>query len=421
MEISNPARNRTFLNETRAMNRELNLEEFDKQSLILKSMPTKAWVSFSEKCNLNCSHCLREKNTIFNGPEMPLDIFHKVEKVLFPFLDICKFGGNNIGEQLIAKDWDYFIDQVEKYSFKSILATNGLLLTKKKITKLNKVGWTIDFSTESATKNTYKDVRGGNFDKFISNVAECCDQKKYLHGTGAIVRLCFTIFYDNVEELTQLITLGAELGVDEILVTHFIPMRERQRNQSLVYHKAMANSTFKEAGSLAQKLRISLLLPKPFPIRKMNELDEKPHNVTTKSSLIKCYHPWTSISINEKGDVFPCCITYIKMGNLRNNSPKEIWNSRKYQKFRKTVNSSAPIEMCRNCSLRGKELTSHLCNNDDALLCIINPINHIIINPTNRVDTRFFFRLKMKELLRKAKWEDKKLKKVRKIYKKLSF
>jgi len=183
----------------------------------------------------------------------------------------------------------------------------------------------------------------------------------------------------------------------------------------------MANSIFKEAGSLAQKFGISLILPKPFPISEMNELEEKPNNATAKNSLKKCYHPWTSISINEKGDVFPCCITYLRMGNLRNNSLKEIWNGRKYQKFRKTVNSLAPKEMCRNCSLRGKALTSHLCNNDDALLCIINPINHLIIHPTNRVDTLFFLRLKMKELFSKSKLGVKNLQKTRKIYKNLFF
>lgn len=411
----------TSMTETRSDNRALNLQEFNKQSVILKSLPTKAWISLSGRCNLNCSHCLREKTSIASGSDISLDVFNHIKASVFPYLDICKFGGNNLGEQLITEELDYFLRQIKQFAFRPILATNGLLLTKKRILNLIKGGWTIDFSTEGATQDTYKNVRGNHFKKFISNVAECCNQRNFHQAAGATIRLCFTIFYDNAHELTRLITLGAEFGVDEILVTHFVPMREGQRHQSLVYHKGMANSIFEEAASVAEQSGIKLRLPKPFHINKMNEFNERPHNTTGTGSFKKCYHPWTSISVNEKGDVFPCCITYVKMGNLRHNSFAEIWNGKRYQRFRKTVNSLAPKEMCRNCSLRGKELTSHLCNNDDALLCIINPINHLRINPTERLDTLYFIRLKLKELLGRSTLGGKYLEKTRSIYKKLSF
>jgi radical SAM protein with 4Fe4S-binding SPASM domain len=421
IDNSSQVNNSISIRESRSANRALNLEEFNKQSVILKSLPTKAWISLSGRCNLSCSHCLKDKKSIASGSDMSLDVFNIIKAAIFPYLDTCKFGGNNIGEQLIAEELDYFLTQIKQFAFHPILATNGLLLTKQKILNLIKAGWTIDFSTEGATQETYKNVRGNHFKKFISNVAECCNLRNLHQEAGAMIRLCFTIFYDNAHELTRLITLGAELGVDEILVTHFIPMREGQRHQSLVYHKGMANAIFKEAGSIAEKLAIKLRLPKPFHINKMNELDEKPLNTTGTESFRKCYHPWTSISVNEKGDIFPCCITYVKMGNLRHNSFTEIWNGKRYQKFRKTVNSLAPKEMCRNCSLRGKALTSHLCNNDDALLCIINPINHLRINPTERLDTLYFFRLKIKELLGRSTLSGKYLEKTRSIYKKLSF
>lgn len=418
---SNAITNSIFFKDVRVKNRELNLEEFKKQSIILKSRPTRAWVSFTGKCNINCAHCFRENNDVSIEPDMSLGVFDKLEKELFPFLEICKFGGNNLGEQLITKQWNYFFEQIEKYSFKRNLITNGLLLTKERITKLIRGGWIIDLSTEAATKETYQNIRGRNFDKFISTVAECCEQKKSFPETRAIIRLCFTIFYENAEELIPLIKTGAELGVDEISVTHFIPMRENQRNQSLVYHKGQTNSIFTEGIRLAQKLGISLKLPPLFPVNRMNGFNNNSKDEYSNSSMKKCHHPWTSISINEKGDVMPCCITYVTMGNLQEMTIEEIWNSRRYRKFRKTVNSSVPKEMCRNCPLRGKEFTSDHCNSDNALLSIINPINHLITGPKNQIDTLFFLRLKLKELFGKSSWGEKTLYKMRKVYKNFSF
>ncbi len=132
-------------------------------------------------------------------------------------------------------------------------------------------GWSIDFSTEGATGETYRSIRGGSYEKFIAVVRECCNQKKSLKSTNAKVRIGFTAFYDNIGELKLLIETGDKLGVDEILVAHLIPTKECQRSQSLLYHKGLSNSIFHEASILAQKLGVSLKLPPPFPIRKMSE------------------------------------------------------------------------------------------------------------------------------------------------------
>lgn len=404
-----------YIRNIRSENRELNSEEFKRQSVILKSRPIRAWVSFTESCNLHCVHCPRGSygDAIPNSTDMSLKVFNKLEEELFPFLDECKVGGNSLGEQLLAKQWVYFSERIGTYPFGRLLVTNGLLLNKKKITKLVGSGWTIDLSTEGATKETYRSIKGRDFERFIAVVHECCKQKKSLGEAKANIRICFTAFYDNIGELTQLIEISAKLGVDEILVTHLIPMRERQRDQSLVYHKGLANSVFEEGIRLAQELGISLRLPPPFPIKRMNAVNESEENASSHCSRKMCYHPWTSISVTEKGDVMPCCIFDAPMGNLQEASFEGIWNSRKYQKLRKIVNSSAPIGKCRNCPLRGKEFSSMNCNDDRALLSVIGL--------TNQIDVGFFLRLKVKELLGDSSWKKATLKKIKAVYKKLTF
>lgn len=387
--------NFTFItmDDVRLKNRDLNLQEFRSQSVVLKSRPSRAWISFAGKCNLKCVHCPRStlNDILVDNNDLSPEVFGKLEKDLLPFLYECKVGGNNLGEQLLAKQWDSFSGRIGKYLFRRYLVTNGLLLNRERITHLVRNGWSIDFSIEGATKETYKAIRGGDFDKFIEIVRECCNQKKNISGTNSKVRFGFTIFYDNIEELIPLIEIGAKIGVDEILVAHLIPTKECQRNQSLVYHKGLYNFFYNKAITRAQKLGVLLKLPSSFPIMKMNGENGNGKDCSNGEKSKKCYHPWTSASINEKGDVFPCCVFDKPMGNLREANFNEVWNGRKFQKIRSTVNSSRPIGNCRNCPLRGDEYTHLFCNEERELLSIIGI--------TNNFDTVFFIRSKVREVL----------------------
>jgi len=51
-----------------------------------------------------------------------------------------------------------------------------------------------------------------------------------------------------------------------------------------------------------------------------------------------CEFPWSSVSVLYDGTVVPCPLDYegeLKMGNLKDNTLEEIWNSQKYTDFRK--------------------------------------------------------------------------------------
>ncbi|GAX59200.1 Fe-S oxidoreductase [Candidatus Scalindua japonica] len=399
--------------DVRTDNQGLNGQEFKKQSIVLESRPTRAWISFAGKCNLKCAHCPRASynESDLSSNDMSLELFEKL-KILFPLLEKCKIGGNNLGEQLLAEHWERFSDCIGKYPFERYLVTNGLLLDSEKITQLVRNGWSIDFSTEGATKETYRSIRGGNFDKFIAVIQECCNQKKSHGSTNAKVRIGFTAFYDNISELLLLIRTGADLGVDEILVSHLIPTKECQRNQSLVYHKGLSNSIFNEARTLAQELGISLKLPPPFPIRKMKGENGSMEETTSQWANKLCHHPWTSISVDENGVVMPCCVFDTPMGNLQEEGFEEIWNNRRYQRLRKTVNSN-PTGKCRNCPLRGREYTGMNCNDDLALLSVIGIADHI--------DTGYFLRLKVREVFGQTGWGKKMLHKIKSINKRFTF
>src|SRR5579875_398492 len=73
-----------------------------------------------------------------------------------------------------------------------------------------------------------------------------------------------------------------------------------------------------------------------------------------------CRRPWSLMYITANGRVLPCCIAPFSMkgygaftlGDATQNSLREIWNGREYQRFRDGLLSSAPPPACANCGLR---------------------------------------------------------------------
>src|SRR5207248_9005689 len=128
-------------------------------------------------------------------------------------------------------------------------------------------------------------------------------------------------------------------GVDEVSVRHSMPSLEGQRCQSLFYHQNAANRAFDEARAIARGTDVVLQLPPPYPVRPLGHEDSLRIRVKDRygrelgarpASDVqpRCHHPWTSVSINEKGEVYPCCQSNLLMGDLKKSSFDDIWNNR---------------------------------------------------------------------------------------------
>lgn len=377
-------------------NAQLNEVETGQQRIALESLPVRAWLAFTSRCNLNCLHCPRGSASDRPRSEMDMEpsLFQRIEKQLLPYLNACRVGGNNLGEQTLARQCDDYLKRLSDYPMARCLVTNGTALKPETAKILVAYGWTVDFSTESATEDTYRQIRHADFERFLGIVRETCRSKAQFGSNDSVVRFAFTAFYDNLDQLPELVTLTESLGVDEIVVTHLIPMSEAQRFQSLAYHRGLSNQVFRVSAERAQKLGIPILLPPPFAVRSMESASDVSREQTSSAPPLRCLHPWTSISIDEQGDVYPCCIYEKPLGNLHKSDLVSIWNGKRYRHLRKTVNSHRPPSNCQHCPLRGSTYTSHHCNDAESLLRQIGP--------TDVVDSSFFFRMKVRQFLNRS-------------------
>ena len=84
-------------------------------------------------------------------------------------------------------------------------------------------------------------------------------------------------------------------------------------------------------------------------------MDTKKRN----ESMTFCKSPWTSTAINWNGDVFPCSCVHTeekdRMGNIFEQSFKEIWHGEKYVAARKELlGQSNDLEtICHTCKKNG--------------------------------------------------------------------
>ena len=74
----------------------------------------------------------------------------------------------------------------------------------------------------------------------------------------------------------------------------------------------------------------------------------------SKEKKWECYSPWARLSILSNGSILPCCSFFginIPVGNIRDMTIEEAWNSQRLQEIRDGVanDSDANCSICMRC------------------------------------------------------------------------
>ncbi len=67
------------------------------------------------------------------------------------------------------------------------------------------------------------------------------------------------------------------------------------------------------------------------------------------NSKVFCMMPWIHTHIWPSGKSFPCCMSSESVGDLNDNSLKEIWNNEKYKKLRRNMLKEKESSECTRC------------------------------------------------------------------------
>jgi radical SAM protein with 4Fe4S-binding SPASM domain len=183
-------------------------------------------------------------------------------------------------------------------------------------------------SIDGTTQEVYKSYRvGGNLEKVIEGAKNIMKWKKELNSKTPFVFFQFLVVKPNEHQIEDIKRLAKEVGVDEVrFKTAQVYEYETDPNQLIPENQKYSRYIKNEDGTYRSKNKLA------------NE----------------CWKMQQGNVITWDGLVVPCCFdkdATHRLGNLKTQSFKEIWNNDNYRQFRSDIQQSRKnIDICANCS-----------------------------------------------------------------------
>ena len=268
---------------------------------------------------------------------------------------------STMGEPLLYRHFDEILDLCAEYGVKLNLTTNGTFPKRGArawaerivpVTSDVKVSW------NGATKATHENVMlGSNWETVLDNIRTFIGVRDAHAGQGGNrcrVTFQLTFMEINVSELSDIVKLAADLGVDRVkghhLWVHFNQMRNYSMRRS---PKVIArwNAVVDSAYEVAERHRLPngdrVLLENIFRLDESGEGDIAPDG--------DCPFLGQEAWVASDGRFNPCCApdalrrTLGYFGNVDSTSLYDIWKSAEYSDLQANYMKNA---LCRGCNMR---------------------------------------------------------------------
>tara|TARA_B110000003_G_scaffold276284_1_gene321929 strand:+ start:3919 stop:4950 length:1032 start_codon:yes stop_codon:yes gene_type:complete len=279
--------------------------------------PISVILELVNRCNLECTMCYQgfrndtEKSVL--SDEDLKNLFEEFKKNKLDALLL------STSEPLLYKKFSWIVEMAAKAEIMDIfMFTNGILLNEKNSDIiLNSAITRLFISIDAATEETYDKVRipvnkkilnTNRLAKLEENVINFVEKRKKLKKILPLVRVSFVVLEKNKHELNNFINKWEKI-VDSV---------EIQTENSIDLYDQLKNN---------------------FIIKK-------------KLKEYKCNEPWGQVAIHADGTVGPCCNTVgrnVPIGNVKNESLKEIWSGKLMKDIRDGFLINKPNKVCQLC------------------------------------------------------------------------
>lgn len=266
----------------------------------------------SSLCNLSCAHCPPQmpefKSSVRKHNMMDYELFERLMNEI-----------DSYGERRIAlhKDGEPLLNLKIKEMLKRVkanrehcvyLTTNAHPLTEELIGEiLNARVDIVNFSLGAATPEFYKKVRGGNFEKALSNI------EKFLAARGKTER--------KPRAIVQIIDL---------------PEYKEMKNEIECFRKYWKGKNVEI--SIWEKLT-------------WGEFEDN----KKRNFRYPCHSLWDSFYVNSNGIATICCMDWrqeLNLGDIRNSSIAEMWRGEELARLRRIhiERRESELPACKNCN-----------------------------------------------------------------------
>ncbi len=298
----------------------------------VKSMPLIVKIEPTVNCNLKCVMCDRSYWDKKNK-DMTLDEF---KKIIDQLKYVTSINLQGLGEPLLNKDIFSMVEYARSKNIEIGFFSNATLIDEEMAKKIVNVGLDyINISLDAANKDIYERIRkGAKFDKVIKNIKTLVKIKSERKRPN--IAIWFVAMKDNFNEITKLVKLAKELGINEVTVQSAHSWGKDYLKDKHDIKSDDVKNVLNDASRLAKELGIKLSYTTIF-----------------KKDKRGCKAPWLTSYITVDGFVTPCCMQasdprIINFGNIFEKYFKDIWNNDEYREFRDELKNSMP-KVCVGC------------------------------------------------------------------------
>jgi molybdenum cofactor biosynthesis enzyme MoaA len=188
----------------------------------LDARPLWFMIETTSHCNLRCVICPHGHDAMPNKSE--LDTSHFSRNLDFVALaDRMQLFGT--GEPLMSAAFWKILESIDPESQTEVsINSNGTLLNGERIDRLlrSPLSW-ISVSLDAARPDTYRRVRGGDFQLVISRVRDLIRERNARPRRNRLsIYINMTLMRENIEEFPEFVDLAADLGADGVQVCQLL-------------------------------------------------------------------------------------------------------------------------------------------------------------------------------------------------------
>lgn len=328
-------------------------------------LPELAVFEVSSRCNLACTMCPRSLGRSPSGGsgDLPVEAFSHMTALLSQ-LDHAVLSW--IGEPLLHPQLGEILDILKTFDLHVHITTNGMLLDDETARML--VARRLDglaVSIDAADEATYRQIRqGGSLAKVKENIRGIQRVKRRAASLRPLVQIAFVAMRENALQFPDMVGLARELGIRNVTFSAVddFGLTEEFALENGPFLGPEGREAFGEAKALADEAGISIGIesahrfyralgdgPAEYLIADIFFLPLDPDQTEAKGFRKGCVVPWLHTFVAHNGDVHPCCIADVVMGNVFETPFEEIWSGEAYRSFRQRLKSTNPPEVCWRC------------------------------------------------------------------------
>jgi radical SAM protein with 4Fe4S-binding SPASM domain len=285
--------------------------------------------SITTKCNLKCKHCYSSSVEEAAPDELSTnEALSLVDDLLSWGIGLLIIDG---GEPLCREDLLDIVSYASSKGIRTTIGSNGTLIDEATAGKMVDAGvMAIAISVDGVDAVTHDSFRGveGAFEQTLKGIEAC-------RKAGLPFQLNMVIRKDNQSQLENMLRLAVDLGANAAEVFDLVAAgRAKDECQGLVLNTEERKAVMEHLAQAQEDYPIIIRVPgcPMYPLI-LQEKNIKPKHFPAEMLRRVPYYgrgcaagmPMGYVMVLSNGEVNPCMLLQVNLGNIREQSIKSIW------------------------------------------------------------------------------------------------